>query len=71
MDMPYNDPARADPAELWRRVQAGRRGIFARWNFDVADTGMCCCSHFEEAEKPNVRPIFWIPGIMIDPKDRT
>ena len=51
MDMPFNDPKCADPADLWRHLQTDRRRReFARWNFDVANTDVLL-DHFVEAER--------------------
>jgi hypothetical protein len=49
MDMPFNDPGRADPADLWRHLPPDRTGIFSRHNFDGADTAKLL-RDFERAE---------------------
>ena len=49
MDMPFNDPARADPAQLRRRLPPDRDGIFAATTSTPPTTEMLF-RHFEDAE---------------------
>ena len=63
--MPFNDPAAPIPlsyGDIFREAEAE----YARWNFDVADTGMLL-RHFEDAEAECAR-ILAEPDV--DPKTR-
>ena len=58
MDMPFNDPRRADSADLWRHLPPDRGGILAAGT-STRPTPTCCCGT-SRMPRPNA-PASWRP----------